>query len=73
VQIYLQSTSNDNSDYNVPKAEEYNNDNNSYDDANNKSRAQLLEMLQECNRKIKALESEVAKIKCKQRENKKQI
>ncbi len=53
--------------------EEYGNDDNSYDESNNKSRAQLLEMLQERDRKIKALELEVAKTKCKQRERKKQI
>jgi hypothetical protein len=62
-----------NSDYDVPKAEVYKSDNNSYDESNNKSRAQLLEMIQERDRKIKALEVELAETKRKQRENKKQI
>ncbi len=60
-------------DYNVPKVEVYDNYDNSYDELNNKSRAQLLEMLQESDRKIKVLELELVGTKCKQRENTKQI
>ncbi len=76
--ISLQNSSNDassdkDSDYNVPKADEYDNDSVSYDESNNKSRAQLLEICQERDRKIKALDLELTQTKCKQRENKKQI
>jgi hypothetical protein len=60
-------------DYNVPKVGVYRSDNGSHDESNNKSRAQLLEMLQERDRKIKALEVELADTKRMQRENKKKI
>jgi hypothetical protein len=58
--ISLQSSSNNASSdddlyYDVPKAEEYDDEDHIYDESSNKSRAQLLEMLQERDRKIKAL------------------
>jgi hypothetical protein len=76
--ISLENTSNDassnsNSDYNVLKAEVYESDDNRNDELNNKPRAQFLQILQERDRKIKALEVELVEIKCKQRVNKKQI
>ena len=68
------ASSDSNLDYYVPKAEAYESKHDSYNELNNKSRAQLLKMLQERDRRrIMALEMELAETKRKQRENKKQI